>query len=126
MGAGYEWKCTACGYKVETSGPHEFYRDTKNRRKPYGHPGPLSQEAAERGIKGFSTLAYCPECDKVKDAVLVEFEKPRDYFGAWGRCSEPSELRCPECGGQLHEQLDHLNCPRCKEGIFEGGMAWIS
>jgi len=76
MGAGYIHVCSDCGYSVSTSGPSEFYRDREGKRKIYGHPDPLSFEALERGIYGFSGEVYCPNCDKVFDLVLVELKKP--------------------------------------------------
>ena len=84
MCVGYIYECDKCSYSVSTSGPWEFYRDSKDKRKPYGHPGPDSKEAKERGIYGFSADLYCPKCDKIFDVVLLEFTEPLpDYFAAW-------------------------------------------
>lgn len=135
MGTGYEWKCTACGYKIETSGPWEFYRDKRGIRKPYGHPTPISREAKRRGIYGLSASMYCPACDTVADSILVEFEAPeKDSLAIWsGRARvkqqyEHGEPTCMQCGGILYLVLpeDEITCPRCNKGIFEGGIAWIS
>lgn len=130
MGAGYEYICDTCGYKVETSGPWEFYRDTEGQRKPYGHPVPMSQEAEEAGIKGFSINAYCPQCDRVRDVILVEFETPRDYHAAWagcGRLPDDHQLTCGICGGRLCEYLPgKLSCPRCQKGTFKHTKFWKS
>lgn len=119
MGGHYEWKCDNCGHKVQTDGPLEFYRDAKGHRRPYGHPGPGSKEAEQAGIKGFYAVAYCLHCDSARDALLVEFDSPRDYSGAWSECDDPSELVCPECGGRLsYEDLWGIECPRCRKGCF--------
>ena len=128
MGSGKVWKCKRCRYKVETSGLWEFYRDTEGQRKRHGHPEPVSKEAAERGIKGFSYFAYCPNCDEVRDVIAYEFETPRDYFGAWGGLhgNHDQELSCPECGGKLYVSLLDLKCPRCRRGFFCAIVSWIS
>ncbi len=135
MGAGYEWKCTACGYKIETSGPWEFYVDKKGNRKPYGHPSPMSREAKKSGVYGLSAAMYCPKCDRVEDSILVEFEAPqKDMLDVWsGRARvkqqyEHSVPTCTQCGGILYLALpeDEIKCPRCNKGTFEGGMVWVS
>ena len=76
MASGYVYRCDDCGYSVRTSGPHEFYRDKKGRRKPYGHPTPASREAEQRGIYGFSAEMYCPHCDQVYDVIMFERDEP--------------------------------------------------
>lgn len=47
MGGFWDCVCDNCGYKVETSGPWDFYRDTEGKRKTYGHPKPYSREAKD-------------------------------------------------------------------------------
>jgi DNA-directed RNA polymerase subunit M/transcription elongation factor TFIIS len=138
MGTGYTYKCDRCGYAVSTSGPWEFYRDSKGNRKPYGHPVPTSQEAKERGIYGFSGDLYCPKCDKIFDVVLVEFTGPlRDYFAAWAGWREPRDefkeeggVKCPECHvtNMIWDtsEAEKVVCPRCKEGILHGEVIWIA
>ena len=124
MGWYDEWQCSQCGNKVGTGGPWEFYRDKEGRRQPYGHPEPCPREAREAGIKGFSFLTYCPKCNSVKDLILVEFQKARDYRAAWEGCKR-RKLTCGECGGRLHELLDNLICPVCA-GVFKRTAGWIS
>jgi len=72
----YSHKCTRCGYSVITCGPWEFYRNSGGKRKQYGHPAPLSLEAARAGIWGYSATVYCPNCDRVFDVILKEYKKP--------------------------------------------------
>lgn len=138
MGAGYTYKCDNCGYSVSTSGPWEFYRDSKGNRKPYGHPVPTCEEAKERGIYGFSADVYCPKCDRIFDVVLVEFTAPtRDYFLAWGGWGEmeavfgqKGSLECPECHAANliwdTKTAREVACPRCREGMLKGEMTWMA
>ncbi len=138
MGAGYRYKCDTCGYSVSTSGPWEFYRDSKGNRKPYGHPSPASEEAKQRGIYGLSGVLYCPKCDKTFELVLVEFMKPsQDSLSLWwGRCEPRDEfkqegvVKCPKCDStnMILEPAEggEVVCPRCKEGKLLGEMEWIS
>lgn len=136
MAAGTRWKCTHCGYKVTTSGLHEFYRDSEGTRKPYGHPLPNSVEAAECGIRGFSKRAYCPACDAIRDVVVMEFDDSTGPGGAWKRALEVAkaysdigglfECICPECKTKLLEELADVECPRCKQGVFKYEINWVS
>jgi hypothetical protein len=136
MAAGFDWKCTHCGYKVTTSGLHEFYSDAQGFRKPYGHPVPFSGEAAECGIKGFSTMTYCPTCDAVKDTLVMEFDEPIGAVNAWHRAVHVthayedigglSECICPECKNKLLETLADIQCPRCHTGVFKLDRTWMS
>jgi len=130
MGSIYIYKCDHCGYELETSGPWEFYRDEKDQMKPYGHPAPLSDEAAESGIYGLYGKMYCPVCKKVRKVILVEFKNPcRDPFDLWvERNCEPKEEykgppRCPVCGStelllkpSLHREII---CPKCGKGAMK-------
>jgi len=109
----------------------EFYRDTSGVRKPYGHPGPASEEAAERGIWGFSSIGYCPRCDITEDFILEEFERPWKRFSdrdARRKYQLNHEPRCSNCGGRLYEVLPEgeITCPRCNKGVFEAGRSFIS
>ncbi len=138
MGAGYVHKCDRCGHSVETSGPWEFYRDAEGKIKEYGHPGPVSREAEDAGVYGFTAILYCPTCDKTFEAVLVEFKEPCKFVpGAWtGRCepkeefTRPNAVKCSQCGkvdlllGPAKENPP--TCPRCKQGKLVGQMEWIS
>jgi hypothetical protein len=136
MAAGWDWKCTHRGYRVTTSGPHEFYRDDEGNRKPYGHPVPMSHEAARCGIKGFSTLAYCPTCDTLRDEVIMEFDGPAGVLDAFRRVRDVTvaykdigglhECICPECKGKLLDMLTDVECPRCKKGVFDLAGNWVS
>ncbi len=126
--------CTECGYEVETSGLHEFYRDKSGKRKLYGHPIPTSKEAEERGIYGFSAELYCPICDEVFDLIVVEYKRPckeeLNYLKVWFDMVEPKdeyreddEVRCPKCGNTElilePEEDEEVKCPRCKRGILK-------
>lgn len=138
MGSGYLMKCDHCGYSVKTSGPWEFYRDEKGERHAFGHPIPISAEAAQRGVYGLSGTLYCPACDKVVDVILVEFKEPcRDSLKLWSGQCEPDDnyltddvVRCPECKNKfliLEPDNKHaLSCPRCGKGMMTGNIAWIS
>ncbi len=138
MGAGYTLHCNACNYSVETSGPWEFYRDENGRCHEYGHPVPVSEAAAERGVYGFFGKLYCSTCDKVVDVILVEFKEPcRDHYLIWLGDHEPQEkyldedaVRCPVCENRfliLEPDNDHApSCPRCGKGVLIGGMEWVS
>jgi len=130
MGVGYIHKCDKCDYSVHTSGPWEFYRDDKGERKSYGHPVPISEEAAVRGIHGLSGDLYCSNCDKVFDIVLVEFEKPvKDSFLVWnGKYNKKeSTMKCPECNNTnlIFGCEKEIICPRCKKGKLICKIAWI-
>lgn len=138
MGAKFRHKCDRCGHCVFTSGPWEFYRDSKGNRKPYGHPVPTSEDAKQRGIYGLSGDIYCPKCDKVFDLVLVEFVKPAlDSLMVWAGGCEPrgefkreGAVKCPLCDSidlilETSENREVL-CPRCKAGKLLGGVEWIS
>ena len=138
MGAGFIHKCDKCGYSVSTSYPWEFYRDSKGKRKPYGHPVPTSEEARQCGIYGLSGEVYCPNCDKTFDLILVEFkEVSQDSLSVWGSRCEPKDefkkegaVKCPECGGinLILEPVENreVTCPRCNKGKLVGHMEWIS
>jgi uncharacterized protein YbaR (Trm112 family) len=141
MGTGYSCKCDRCGYSVSTSGPWEFYRDSKGNRKPYGHPVPTSEEARERGIYGFSGELYCPKCDrKFEDLILVEFvgsspDYSLDYLSAWAAWGKAEDMfkggvTCPECHVTNliwdTTEAEEAVCPRCKEGILVGEAIWIA
>lgn len=154
MGAEYSHKCNKCGYSIITSGPWEFYRDNKGKRKYYGHPIPASEEAREAGIYGYSANVYCPNCDQTFDIILEEYEKPQkkkvksrrfswffSIFFPSPYISEPSKLkdeyrkeeaiRCPKCGNTKLVRPDEDNirivtCPRCKEGRLIPKREWIS
>lgn len=138
MGAGYTHICDKCGYKISTSGPWEFYRDSGGKRKPYGHPGPFSEEAKKIGVYGLSARVYCPKCDRAFNLVLVEFKEPvHETFDLWWSRWEPnddskqtSRAKCPKCGGadwilEPDEDRD-IACPRCGEGKLVGDTEWIA
>ena len=102
----FRFKCNCCGHQVETSGPHEFYRDREGRLKPCGHPLP-TKEALERGIAGLYLDLYCTECGEVSSVVTVEYDKRIEGWSPFrhlihGMASEssegPEEKLCPSCG----------------------------
>jgi hypothetical protein len=135
MGAGYRHTCDRCSYTIDTSGPWEFYRDLLNQRKPYGHPGPMSQEAEERGVAGYYAIMYCLVCNQKVDVILQEFRPPvSSGFEALARISDSqyggNEARCPNCGvgdlvlGPREDAI--VVCPQCRKGTMVGNMLWIS
>lgn len=137
MGVGYRYMCDRCFYCVRTSGPWEFYRDSKGNRKPYGHPVPTSEDGKEQGIWGFSGDLYCPKCDKTFDIVLVEFTGPSEgYASAWAGWKRWTELKherraiCPECRTTQMiwdtKEAEKAVCPRCKEGMLLGRAIWTA
>jgi len=138
MGTGYKFECAKCGYVVRTSGPWEFYWDKNGERQDYGHPTPLSYEALEAGVAGFSGVLYCPVCDKVSDIILVEFETPaEDALTVWTGNYHPmpeyrkqGAVKCPHCDNTdliLAPGADiTILCPRCREGKMDGDMEWLS
>lgn len=138
MGAQNSFTCGECGYTVTTSGPWEFYRDEDGARHPYGHPGPASREARERGVWGLSAELYCPDCDEVHDIVVVEFVEPvSDARDVWMRnytprqeFQRPGGVRCPGCGGTFMllgpEGAPPVDCPRCGSVSMTGKQDWIS
>lgn len=135
MGTGYIHKCSHCAYIFRTSGPWEFYRDKNGKRKPYGHPAPISKQARERGIYGLSADIYCPECDSVHDLVIVEFKKPNDnsldvWTGNFEPVNEEDDVKCPECGNRrlvfVPDEDKEVKCPHCEEGYLKGYQEWIS
>ncbi len=69
MGTGYEYRCDQCDHKVETSGLWEYYCDPRGRRKPYGHPAPISIEAAQMGVHGLDARVYCLQCDEIASTM---------------------------------------------------------
>ncbi len=94
MATYFLWQCGSCGYSVEVSGPHEFWRD---EGEIHILPHPLSK----RGVEGLAAKAYCPRCDSLETVPLVEFTEPvEDGFAVkvdkikpeyWDRL--PRELR---------------------------------
>ena len=72
--------------------PWEIYRDAAGEWHDYGHPIPVSEEAARTGIAGLSAELWCPHCDRIPDLVVVEFERPAaSEFEAWGGGARPKE-----------------------------------
>jgi rRNA maturation protein Nop10 len=137
MGAEYVLECDKCGRSIRISGPWEFYRDETGRRKPYGHPGPMSEEAKERGVYGLSATMYCPDCGRVSSLILVEFVTPVKYpQPVWLGHHEPKDeykgedpIKCPKCGSTnlLDEPPDtELPCPRCKQGRLIIKDCWVA
>ncbi len=140
MGAGYLWRCGTCDYEVRTSGPWEFFRDKKGRRKFFGHPCPISDEAVEAGISGLSAVLYCPICDRTADRIIVEYKNPviDDKISIWLGMPEPKEkyqksgaVKCRKCGNTdmvlaSRSNRDTTKCPRCNRGRMHCSEEWIS
>jgi hypothetical protein len=138
MGSGFNLVCDNCQYSVETSGPWEFYRDEKGRRQDFGHPSPVSDEAARRGVYGLFGKLYCSTCNKVVTVILVEFTEPcRDSLKLWSGECEPQEkflkddaVVCPKCKSKyliLEPDNDHPpSCQKCGKGLLIGAHSWIS
>lgn len=140
----YSHKCNKCSYAVFTSGPWEFYRDNEGRRKQYGHPAPISLEAAKTGIYGYSATVYCPDCDRTSNVVLREYKKPyrrrRNSFlllrsvydfpipkfmlglpKLKEEYKKEDAVKCPKCGNTNlvrpdEDEVRIVTCLRCKEG----------
>ena len=53
VGVNYQYQCSHCKVKFNTSGPWAFYRNKKGERIPYGYPGPLTEEARLTEFKVF-------------------------------------------------------------------------
>jgi hypothetical protein len=143
MGAEFSYSCNSCGFSFVTSGPWEFYRDSQGTRRPYGHPGPASEEARQRGIYGLVGKFYCSECGKTYSVILVEFKKPfQGNKSIWpgkheaGECEPKDEyqgenaVKCPKCAYTkmiLEPHNDQkILCPKCKRDHLEGFMEWIA
>ena len=123
MAAFWDWKCSNCGFTVETSGSHEFYRDDNGELRPYGHPpSGASIEAEEKGVKGFYVCGYCTKCDTIKTAITREFNIPVHNW----HCHIPANIEvksftpiCGECGTELIRYFVDKPCPKCGN-IFDG------
>jgi transcription elongation factor Elf1 len=139
MGASFLISCNACSFSVKTDGPWEFYRDSNGKICDYGHPCPVSEEAAEHGIDGLYANMFCPECGHVSKVVLVEYDTPRESaFELWLHADgdidgylEKNPFKCSECGcSELmleppDEEMEIL-CPECKECVLSGELEWVS
>jgi predicted RNA-binding Zn-ribbon protein involved in translation (DUF1610 family) len=110
------WKCESCGWTINTSGPHEFYRDNAGIRKPYGHPSPISEEAKKQGVKGFYIKGYCPTCDEAREAITVEFDDT--VHRNWWIESLRKDVRhiepiCNVCHTKIIKEFYSKPCPKC-------------
>ena len=108
MAVYWDWKCSNCGFTVETSWSHEFFRDDYGELHPYGHPQATSKEAKEKG-------------DSVKDAITREFNTP--VHEGWWHMPD-NEVKsftpiCGECGTELIRGFVEKPCPKCGN-IFHG------
>lgn len=136
MGAAFIWRCDKCGHTVRTNGPWEFYRDKNGKRKFFGHPFPVSEEAVEAGIAGLSAVLYCPVCDRTTNRIIVEYETPTDELSVWidgvkpqDKYLKPDAVKCRKCGNSkllLDEAGVEVQCPKCGEGKLHCAMEWIS
>lgn len=125
--------CDTCGYGFETSGLHEFYRDSNGDLRDYGHPLASSKEAKEAGISGFYAKAWCLHCDKHVDVVVREFAHPvgRDE-AIWTPGALPEKevtVVCPECGDHSPVMGDvplgkTFPCPKCDGTIHAQIVRW--
>ena len=122
MAAFSKWKCERCGFTVETSGPHEFYRDDNVELLPYGHPTVGSEEAEEKGVKGFYICGYCIQCDSAKVIIIREFNSPIHNWHC--HILDNNEVKsfkpiCGECGTRLILDFFEKPCPKCGN-MFHG------
>ena len=131
MPTGVIYKCNNCGYAVTLSGLFEYYIDESGLRKRYGHLG-RSAEAKQTGVMGFSVEWYCCKCQKVREAVVVEYCSPRN--GPLDSCLAYTNLNvehkyflavCDKCGSVLVEDMDNLPCPKCKVGKFKESVRFM-
>jgi len=133
MGAEYLYTCSICGFSMTTSGPWEFVRGNAGEFKYYRGSG----ELGSGGINGLSGSVYCPECCKVYDMILAEFEHPvHTDFSLWSLWADPgnnflkqNNVKCSICGGsglvmEPDEEIK-LDCPQCSQGILEGKVKSI-
>jgi len=133
MGAEYQYTCEKCGFYIITSGPWEFSRDERGGLIFYME----MVEPETGGIDGLSGSIYCPDCNKVYDMILVEFDQPEHTnFNIWSLWSDPgnsflkqNEVKCAVCGGNrlILEPEDniYINCPNCNLGVLKGDLKGI-
>jgi Zn finger protein HypA/HybF involved in hydrogenase expression len=122
MGFSTDWRCEQCGYTLCISGLWEFYRDDMGLRRFYGHPGASSPEAAESGVKGFTTDDYCPKCREIRTVVVLEFVNPKNRaLDAWLSVKQNQyQTLCDRCGTPLKNSLEESDvCPKCNKGHFK-------
>jgi len=132
MPTGVIYKCNNCGEAVTLSGLFEYYIDESGLRKRlYGHLN-RSDKAKQTGVMGFSVEWYCRKCQKVREAVVVEYSSPRN--GPLDAClaySDPDVEHkyflavCDKCGSVLVENLNGLPCP-CGKGKFKESGRFMS
>ena len=131
MPTGFIYKCNNCGEAVTLSGLFEYYINENGLRKKYRHLS-RSAEAQKAGVMGFSVEWYCCKCQKVREAVVVEYSSPRN--GPLDSClaySDPNVERkyflavCSECNSVLVENLNGLPCP-CGKGKFKESGRFMS
>ena len=128
MGTGYFHHCSHCSFSLSTSGPWEFYRDEEGNRQAYGHPIPLSPEAEERGIWGYSAEIYCLQCMELQETILVEWGDPREEDFPLQEIPDTPPT-CPICQSKkviFEASRRELPCPQCKKGTLKGEVEWIS
>jgi len=132
MPTGVIYKCNNCGEAVTLSGLFEYYIDESGLRKRYGHLN-RSDKAKQTGVMGFSVEWYCRQCQKVREAVVVEFSSPRN--GPLDSClaySDPAVEHkyflavCNKCNSVLVENLNGLPCPKCGIGKFKESGRFMS
>ena len=151
MGTTFSFKCDKCDHSFYTSGPWEFYRDSDGNVKDFGHPGPTSKEAEDRGLWGFYDSMYCLDCGQVSDIVIKEFKKPfvskQEYRRSLFCRSLPEILfpflfkpkwarrkmitkECPICGSKQvfcePKEIRNKPCLKCGEGKLKGAVYEIT
>lgn len=134
MWKNYGYRCSECGKEYNTSGPWEFYRNRKGERIPYGHPGPLTEEARLSGIHGFFANMLCLDCGREVDVILEDFYKqPTGFIESLKRLwkkDDENEIRCPHCKSTdllLDKEEGHgIICPGCRQGKLELIDYWES
>lgn len=133
MGEIFNRTCNKCKYNFSMSGSWEFYRDKDGNIKSYGHPGAMSEEAANSGIYGYRSDMFCGNCKKTfKDLIISEYKEPvidrSKQKDADVKDEYKDGVKCPECGklGLLSPWVEDKEfvCPKCGERELVSPSSW--
>ncbi len=105
MGAEYVLECNNSRRSIRMSGPWEFYRDEHGKRKVYGHPRAISEEARRRGIYGLSASCLVFQtCEKFQKDGKAQAELEREdstlEIKIWPYSKCQVRPRTPSCSPQ--------------------------